>query len=162
MTKAKDDKGAKGGKGGDNLVKLKPGSKSQKDDAPLKAKELAEKAKNGDPDALKALEKIVTCFERWRKALVDQKEANRKAKELEGAAQATLENAIEAGLPANADGNAVFEKLRAVESAWQEQKDAGLAANELRDVASKKVKEAAGKLERATQDGAQVTLPHVP
>ena len=49
--------------------------------------------------------------------------------------------------------------LREVESAWQEKKEAGAGANLIRSEASDKVKEAAGKLERAAQDGAQMTIP---
>lgn len=136
------------GKGGD-----------KEDAAQLKAKELANRAANGDKEALKALEKIVVCFERWKKAIGDQKDVNRKAKELEGAADATFENAIEQALPASPDHNAIFEKLRVVESTYQEQKDATAEANEMRTNASDKVKAASGKLERATQDGAQMTIP---
>ena len=128
---------------------------------PLKAKELAQRAAGGDKDALKALEKIVVSFERWKKSLGDQREANRKAKELEGAAQATFENAVEAGLPSHPDANDVHDKLRGVEAAWQDQKEAGAEASELRSDAADKVKKAAGKLERATQDGAQMTIPGV-
>jgi hypothetical protein len=134
---------------------------STKDNAKLKADELADRARNGDVEALKALEKIVVCFERWKKALGDQREANRKAKEIEGAAEATFQNAIEAGLPTNADPNAIFEKLRSVESTYQEQQDAHAKAVELRTEAAEKVKKAAAKLERATQDGAQMTIPGV-
>jgi len=134
---------------------------STKDNAKLKASELADRARNGDADAMKALEKIVVCYERWRKTLGDQREVNRKAKEIEGSAEATFQNAIEAGLPSNPDANDVFEKLRTVESAYQEQQDAHAQASELRSEAAEKVKKAAAKLERATQDGAQLTIPGV-
>lgn len=126
---------------------------------PLKGKELARRAAEGETDAQKAMEKIVVSFERWKAALGQQRDVNRKAKELEGGAAASFENAVEAGLPANADANAVFEKLRTVEAAWEEQKEAIAKSIEMRGEAAEKVKKAAGKLERAAQDGAQMTIP---
>ncbi len=142
------------------LVKVdKSGKKLDGEPAQLKARELAKRAAEGDPDALKALEKIVVCFERWKKTLADQKEANRKAGEIEGAADATFENAVEQGMPDPPSDKAILAKLQAVETAWQEQKDAATEAGTLRNEAKDKVKAAAGKLERAAQDGAQMTLP---
>lgn len=162
----KRGKGGKGGKGG---AKRKGGAKKggskKKDDKPkesqadLKAKELTERAKSGDPEALSALSKIVVSFERWKKALADQRQANSDAKELEGGADAAFENAVEQGLPVNADANAVFKKLQAVEMAWQEKKEAYEEAAQIKSAAADKVKRAAGILERATQDGAQLTIP---
>lgn len=145
MTKSTKD--SDGGKGGAVI--------------PLKAKELAQRSADGDEGALGALEKIVVTFERWKKALGDQREVNRKAKEVEGAARATFENAIEAGMPSHPDANDVHDKLRSVEHAYQEQKEATAKAVEMRNEASDKVKKAAAKLERATQDGAQMTIPGV-
>ncbi len=140
-------------------LKAVPGGKGKVDAATLKAKELAKLAAAGDTNALGALEKIVVTFERWKKALADQKEINRKAKELEAGAEAGFENAVEAGLPTSATPGQILEKLRSVESAYSEQKDAGHEATEMRTGASEKVKAAASKLERATQDGAQMTIP---
>lgn len=125
----------------------------------LKARELAKRAAEGDADALKALEKIVVTFERWKAALGKQRDVNREAKELEGGAQASFENAIEAGLPSNPDANDVHGKLREVEQSWQSQKEAIAKASEMKSEAAEKVKKAAGKLERAAQDGAQLTIP---
>lgn len=127
--------------------------------AQLKGKELARRAAEGDPDAAKALEKIVVSFERWKKLLGDKKDIDRKAKELEGGAAASFENAIEAGLPSNADANDVHAKLRGVEKSWQAQKEAIQQASLMRSEIAEKVKKAAGKLERASQDGAQLTIP---
>lgn len=155
--KKPDLKAVPGGKAKD---KAKGGGKKGGEDAAqLKAKELAKRAADGDKDALGALEKIVVSFERWKKALGDQKEVARKAKEMEGAADATFENAIEHPLPTHVDHLAILAKLSEVESAYQEQKDATAEATEMRSSAADKVKAAAGKLERATQDGAQMTIP---
>jgi hypothetical protein len=132
----------------------------RKDDAGarLNAEQLAKAAKDGDPQAFKALQKVVVCFEKWRKALDKAKDAKAKADELEGGAEAAFENAIEEPLPATADGNQVFGKLQNVEKHWQEVKDARAEATELRAEAKEKVKKAAKALEKATEDGAQLTL----
>ena len=144
----------------DNLVKLpRKGENKGKPDAQLKAKELAKRAAAGDPDALKALEKIVVCFERWKKALADQREVNRTAKELEGGRAAAFENAVEEGVPTNPNMDQVWGKLRLVEEAWQEHKEAIAKAAEMRTAAAEKVKKRGGELERAAQDGAQMTIP---
>ena len=127
----------------------------------LKARELAKRASEGDTDALKALEKIVVSFERWKAALGKQRDLNREAKELEGGAAANFENAVEAGLPSNANANDVHDKLRGIETSWQAQKEAIAQAAEMKSGAAEKVKKAAGKLERASQDGAQLTIPGV-
>lgn len=134
-------------------------SKPAADAGPMQGKELVKRAIEGDEGARKALIKFHTCFERWKKALGDQREENRKAKELEGAAQAALENAMEAGLPANADSNAVFEKLRLAEQHWQEWQDAKAEAAQMRSDAADVVKKRAGELERAASDSAQLTIP---
>ncbi len=133
--------------------------KSDNDNAQLKGKELAKRAADGDPDAAKALEKIVVSFERWKKLLGDKKDIDRQAKELEGGASASFENAVEKGLPSNPDANDVHDKLREVEQSWQAQKEAIAKASEMRSAIAEKVKKAAGQLERASQDGAQLTIP---
>ena len=127
--------------------------------AQLKGRQLAKRAAEGDPDAAKALEKIVVSFEQWKKLLGDKKEIDRKAKELEGGAAASFENAIEKGLPSHPDANDVHDKLRECEVSWQAQKEAIAEASEMRSAIAEKVKKAAGKLERASQDGAQLTIP---
>jgi len=136
-------------------------NEKKRDAAQLKASELRRLADGGDVGALDALETIVVTFERWKKAGSEQKEVSRMARELEAGAEAGFENAVEAGLPTNATPEQVLEKLRTVESTYQEQKEAGARAQEMRSIASDAVKAAAGKLERATQEGAQMTLPSV-
>ena len=153
------------GKKKGNKVKPKGGAKDEAGPGPeaLKAKVLAQRAADGDEDAQKALVKIVTCFEKWKQALAKQREVNRKAKEIEGGAEAAFENAIEEGRSATLDQGAqkdeAWDKLLRVEGLWMERKDAIAEADELRKAAAEEVKKRGGELERAAQDGAQLSIP---
>ena len=88
-----------------------------------------------------------------------ERETRRHAKELEASAAATFENAVEAGLPTNATADDVSRKLASVEQAWQARVEAEAQAGELKKEASELVKQAAAGLDRAMQEGAQLTLP---
>ncbi len=126
---------------------------------PIQAKELQKRAENGDRQALEALGKIASCFERWRMRVATERKTRRHAKKLEASAAATFENAVEAGLPTNATADDVSRKLASVEQAWQARVEAEAQAGELNKEASKLVKQAAAALDRAMQEGAQLTLP---
>lgn len=127
----------------------------------VNAKELAGRAKNGDVGALHVLERIVECHESWKKAVGLQREAGRQAKELVSAAGATVDNAVEQGIPSNPSHEEALGKLRLVEQAYQAQKEALAHAAELKSAATDKVKAAAAELENATQDGLQMTIPGI-
>lgn len=122
---------------------------------------LVERANNGDAAALSALGEIVNGFLRWKKAIDSQKEVRREASAIEAAASAVFENAVEGGLPTKEDIIAIKEKLYSVEAAWQEQKEAIARASGMREAAGDAVKLAAEKLEKASVDAAQLTLPGV-
>lgn len=122
---------------------------------------LMERAENGDAGALSALVGIVDGFGRWKKAIDAQKEVRREAAAIEAAASAVFENAAEMCLPAKEDMAAIKENLYMMKAAWQDQKEAVAKSSVMREMAGEVVKTAAKKLEKASSDAAQLTLPGV-
>ena len=144
--------------------KAEEASKARAKSAPkMNARELAERAANGDTSALSALEKVVSGFERWRKVLADQRDENKACAELVGGREAALAHVIEEAKPVDSTASDwPIQKLRGVEVAWQDLQEAKAEATERRNAANDKVRKAGKALDRAMQDGAQLTLPHVP
>jgi hypothetical protein len=124
----------------------------------LRAKELAARAAGGDLDAVKAMERIVVSFERWKKALATAREERDATSRIVGAQEAAFGNAIEAPLESGSTAEAE-DKLRRVEVAWQDLTEAKAERDERNATASDDVKKWANTLERAMREGAQLTLP---
>lgn len=125
----------------------------------LKADELRVLAAGGDAVALDAMTKIVATFEKWKRALGVQRDERAACAALVGAAEAKLGNAVEEAQPVDAGEDWPLIKLRAVESAWQDLTEAKAEATERNSVAMDRVRKLGSALERAVQDGAQLTIP---
>jgi len=126
---------------------------------PLKAEELQALAAGGDASALEAMTKIIATFEKWKRALGEQRQERQACAALVGAAEAKLANVVEESPPMDATLEWPTLKLRAVEATWQDLTEAKAEAHERNSTAMDRVRKLGSALERAVQDGAQLTIP---
>ena len=136
------------------------GSDDREKSVELHAKELAERAAGGDLDALKAMEKIVVSFERWKKALFNQASEGEACRKLVGTAESVFANKVEEAMPEDATAaDWPMVKLRGIEVSRQDLCEAKSERDERMTTARDVVKKWGSALERAMRDGAQLTIP---
>lgn len=157
-------KRGKKGASAERIAAVKDHLEKEGHPATLKARELAKRAEAGDQTALDAMTKIVVTFESWRKAIGKRLDEGKAIKTLVGAAESRFAAAVEASPPADATEQWLandwpLEKLKSVESVWQELKEAEAEAEERMAKANDDVRKAAKALDRAMVDGAQLTIP---
>lgn len=99
----------------------------------------------------KKLEEVQGAYAYLEEAKVAAKEANTKVKDMLAAAQASMDAAIELGIPANAAAYDISAKLTRVEAAYVDLEDAKVACKEIKASARDVMKEARKKLADAVK-----------
>lgn len=124
-------------------------------------KDLAQRFKDGDVDAGKALEEIVINYGQWRSAKSECVRVGKETKEKVTMQEAEMGTAIEASLPAAPNKGQVLGKLESVERSWSDLQEAKAERVEEKRRTSENLKTWDKKLNEAITHSAQLTLPQV-
>lgn len=127
----------------------------------LVSDDLMKLVENGDKQGLEKLKEIVTAFNGEKSSSVALKRVVREQDERVKSERKTLESRIEDPLPAGKPSTLALEKLKRIEMAYQDVKEAEAQAVEEKRDAKKTHREWAKRLDTALKNSAQLALPGV-